>query len=82
MQRQMHPNSLTAYSEVKPKISGQKQKILDALQIIKSGTMHNIADYMRVPLNTISGRFKALSEDNLIEGIGSIKNRTVWRLKT
>jgi len=81
MKRQMHKNSLLAYQEVLPKISNQKIKICKSLEFLGKATMHQIAKYMGVPLNTISGRFKDLREDGFIKSFGSTeKRRTIWEL--
>ena len=80
----VHPNSLAAHKENLKlnKYPNQIRMIVKAYQTIGEGTMHNVAKYCRVPLNTISGRFKRMREDGIIEPVRTTSDRkTIYRLK-
>lgn len=82
MKKEMHQNSLESHRDnlKKKTYSNQINNILNCLDRIKSGTMHEIAEFLSVPLNTISGRFKVMREEGLIKGIGTTeKRRTIWK---
>lgn len=84
MKRQMHSNSLEVHNDNLEigKYKKQIQNIYEALKFIESGTMHNVASFLGVPLNTISGRFKEMRELGLIEQTGKRINRSsVYTLK-
>lgn len=82
MKRSMHNNSLEAHKEniTFGKYPKQIKAIIQSLQFIERGTMHNIANHLQVPLNTISGRFKRMREDGIIKEDGKTNNKTIWKL--
>lgn len=72
--RRMHANSLDAYhNEVKPTLKGRKLIVYEAIKKMPKCTMKDVATYLNVPLNTISGRFSQLRDTGFIKEVGSIK---------
>jgi hypothetical protein len=89
----VHKNSLQVYQEqILPNLKAKHRQVMDALAILGEGTSLDVADYLRKPLNAISGRLSELSgrtkdySTPMIESVGSKKNRygnrcAVWKIK-
>lgn len=72
--RRMHSNSIDAYhNEVKPTLKGRKLVVYEAIKKMPKCTSKDVAKYLGVELNTISGRFTDLFDLGLIKESGSIK---------
>lgn len=81
MKREMHRNSLDVYHSTKHTHPTKKQEILNTLEFMRAATMHKIAEFMRVPVHTISGRFGELrKEGKIIEWRVTEDKCTVWKL--
>ena len=78
---------LDAFSFVSGNLASRESDVLIALrQLGGSGTMHQVATYMNVPLNTISGRFSALFRKGMIAHSGierpeGKRPRTIFMVK-
>lgn len=69
----MHKNSLDTYDQIKSNLTRAQLSVAGAMQQIgKPATMHQIADYMRVPLNVISGRFGELRDNKVIKAFDTV----------
>jgi hypothetical protein len=79
----VHQNSLYAYqTHIKPTLKKRHVLVMDALAILGEATSLDVADYLRKPLNAVSGRFSELSgnskghyESPVIEEVGRKNNR-------
>jgi hypothetical protein len=89
----VHKNSLQVYQEqILPNLKAKHKAVMDALAILGPSTSLDVADYLRKPLNAISGRFTELSGSSekeygrpLIKQVGSKKNRynnpcAIWEI--
>lgn len=79
----MHTNSLEVHKDnlAEGKYPKQIKMIVKSLEYLESATMHQIANHLRVPLNTISGRFKRMREEGIIKEVGrNEKRRTIFKL--
>ena len=87
----MNKNSLKVYYEsILPDIKKRHLKVMNALSVLGEATSLEVADYLNVPLHSISGRISELSSSEygkpLIEAIGTKKNRygntcAIYRIK-
>ena len=69
----MNKNSLTAYDNISATghLTRCQLAIIGAMRLLKVPvTMHQVADYMGVQLNTISGRFGELVREGQIKVVG------------
>lgn len=77
----MRQNSIEIYHATKFKHGTKKRQIVETLAFMGKATMHQIADYMRVPVHTISGRFGELEKMQVISEFSkSSDNKTIWKL--
>lgn len=72
--RRIHANSIDAYhNEVKPTLKGRKLVVYEAIKKMPKCTSKDVAKYLGVELNTISGRFTELFDLGFIKEVGKIK---------
>lgn len=65
------------HNDIKPKLNERQTAVLSTMkQMNFPCTMHEVAEFMQVPLNTISGRFSELKRMNKITAIGRTNNTT------
>lgn len=70
----MNPVSLYVYKElVLPTMTDRQSVVYGAIQQLKEATCHDVAMFLNVPVNTISGRFSELKRKNKIEKVGEKK---------
>lgn len=70
-QREMNPNSLIVwYDKVKPKLSEKQSIVLAAIVNLETATIYQVARYLDVFPNQISGRFSELVKKELIQVSG------------
>lgn len=75
-------NRLETYHEkIKPELTERQQKVLEAIDKIQPCTMHEVADKMNVPLNTISGRFGELVKKEVLEITGKKERKSIYKIK-
>lgn len=67
MQQQLnfsvHPNSLHALEVIKPNLQEKEKAVLNALRHLNGATRQEVAEYLGVPVHTITGRFTRLIND-------------------
>jgi predicted ArsR family transcriptional regulator len=69
----MNTNSLTVYYEkVKPNLTEKQSNIIAALVQMKQGTQYQVARYLGVFPNQISGRFSELVKKGILKIEGTI----------
>lgn len=74
----MNPLSLKVYDrEVRPTLTKRQSEVLAALRVMSRGTCYEVADFMGVKANTISGRFGELEKLKRIKGT-VVGRFTVW----
>ena len=61
------------YKMIKPTLTQREEEVYNAVKVIQPCTMHEVAEYMQRPLNTISGRFSSLVKKEFIS-IKEVKN--------
>lgn len=61
----MNTNSILAYEKLD--LTRAQARVFDAIASIGEASMNRVAEYMRVPKNTISGRFGEMVRDGSIE---------------
>lgn len=75
---------LEAYLSIEYSLPKRQLDVINALKELNRATMHQVADHMVVPLNTISGRFSELKRKGLIKEVEIIKvsgsSRTVFEV--
>ena len=65
--RTMNQLSLEVYrNEVKPKLTEREQWVLEALEELQPASCEQVAEYLKVPVNVISGRFTGLKKKEKI----------------
>ena len=82
--------SLDAYASILPTLPQRRRVVFEAIAALYNATAKEVAAYLGVPLNTISGRFSELSDTTeraLIEAVvidGKVLRRdgsVVYRVK-
>lgn len=74
-------NSLDTYHEtIEPELTNRQEQVLNAIEEIGPCTMHEVSNFMGVPLNTISGRFGELVKKNKIYAAGRIDRKTIYKV--
>ena len=64
------------FENIKPNLTKKESVVLNTcVQINKPSTMHEVAKFLGVELNTISGRFSKLCEKGELEITGKTTNR-------
>ncbi len=64
------------YEKIMPTFSNRQSEVINAMMLMNSPcTMHDVANFLKVPLNTISGRFGELVKKNKIKAIGRTEDR-------
>lgn len=77
----INSRSVEVYREkVHPNIKKRHEKVLNAIKFLQPCTSLDVADFLNVPLHSISGRFSELSGNKeygrpMIECVGERKNR-------
>jgi hypothetical protein len=79
-------NQIEVYRNiVEPTLQPREQEVLDVIKLFPKGiTIYEVADYMRVKANTISGRFGPLENAGKIKSIGkkligdSTRKHHIW----
>lgn len=67
---------LTAYEAILENLTERQGAVLEAIKGLGGrATMHQVAEAMHVPLNTISGRFSELRRLNLIKEFGITQDK-------
>lgn len=54
------------HANIKPTLTQREHEVYEAVKVIQPCTMHQVAEYMNRPLNTISGRFSKLVEKEFL----------------
>lgn len=65
--RNLNENSLAAFTALEPKLTKREQWVLEALEQICPASCEEVAKYLMVPVNVISGRFTGLRNKGKIE---------------
>ena len=64
------------YYQIMPELTTREEEVLKAMKTIAEPcTMHQVANFMGVGLNSISGRFSKLVEKEKIKPIGKTKDK-------
>ena len=64
------------YYHIMPELTTREEEVYQAMQsIAEPCTMHRVANFMDVGLNSISGRFSKLVEKKKIKPIGKTKDK-------
>lgn len=64
------------YELIMPELNNRQEQVFSAIcELNRPCTMHEIADTLKVPLNTISGRFGELVTKEKIKVVGRTENR-------
>jgi len=66
------------HNAIKPTLSRREEEVYNAVKVIQPCTMHEVADYMGRPLNTISGRFSKLVEKEFLAIKERVNNKSVF----
>lgn len=79
----VHRNSIQVYHTTKHKHPTKRNQIISALEFMGKATMHRVAEYLKVPVHTISGRFGELRNEGHIKEVSKTdENKTIWKLST
>ena len=69
--RTLNQNSISIYRTViQPQLTDRQKFVLNYFNDFEEGTGKEIADYLQVPFNQISGRFTELINQGLLEETG------------
>jgi predicted ArsR family transcriptional regulator len=72
--------SLFAFEDVRQALMPRQQEVLNAMASMGGkATMHDVAEYLHVPLHAISGRFSELSQKHIIAVVGRVQVGTSHR---
>lgn len=64
------------YEKIMPTLNNRQEQVLNAIaEIDRSCTMHEVADFLKIPLNAISGRFGELVKKEKIKVVGKTQDR-------
>jgi len=84
----MRDTSLDAYAELvqSGKLQEMERKVINAMVNLKgAATNYEIADYLKIPINQVTGRTHSLCRKDLIYPNGKIKNKVTgkpnWQYK-
>lgn len=86
----MNNNSLTVYKEkILPNLKDRHKRVMNALQELGEASQLDVADFLNVPVHSLSGRFSELERDYdrpQIEIVGKKLNRynntcSIYRVK-
>jgi predicted HTH transcriptional regulator len=72
--------SKTAFDMVKQKLTLRQKIVLSWIALEQQATSKRVAELMRVPLNTISGRFTELKAAGKIQQVGRRDGCAIWQV--
>lgn len=72
-------NKIDQYHNViKPTLTQREHEVYEAVKVIQPCTMHEVAEYMERPLNTISGRFSKLVEKEFLAVKERVNHKSIF----
>lgn len=81
-----HQAKLTAFLSIQDDLSKRQLEVLHAIDDLGgSATMHEVSEYLKVPLNAISGRFSELEKRYCIIPIAHTRDqrpKTIYSLRS
>lgn len=79
--KQSNPASIANYHEkVKPELTKKQKEVYDLIKRFGELTSNDVAIYLRVRLNTISGRFSDLKKKRKIQEVGRRNGFAIYKV--
>lgn len=70
----MHSNSIIIYKDsILPTLPKRQKLVYQTIKKLNRATCREVASFLNVPVNTISGRFIELKRKNAIEQVDNVK---------